>query len=194
MDNQTMGIGALGFENTKFKRKFRFTFEIQDVCGNKNIPPGFVKTAARPSLTIEETEINWMHGKKWIPGKPAWEPITITYIDAHNPDDQDYQNVYSWLTTLYNVFERISTPQTKHRMASTGSDYAGTGILKLLDGCGGVMEEWELYDVWPTTVNFGEVDYGSSDECTIELSLRYSDVKYTQYCPDALIIGCCETC
>ena len=55
-----MGIGALVFNNTVFKRKFRFTFELQDLCGGARVPKDFVKVAARPSLTVEETEINFL--------------------------------------------------------------------------------------------------------------------------------------
>ena len=66
-----MGIGALGFNNTVFKRKFRFSFGVTNICGNPNrtVPAAFVKTAGRPELSIDETEVNFLHAKKFLPGK-----------------------------------------------------------------------------------------------------------------------------
>ena len=74
-----MGIGRLGFQNTVFKRKFRFTFELEDICGGKKVPKHYVKVASRPNLSIEETEINFLNAKTWIPGKASWETMTVTY-------------------------------------------------------------------------------------------------------------------
>jgi hypothetical protein len=56
------------------------------------------------------------------------------------------------------------------------------------------METWELKDVWPTSIDFGDLDYATSDECTIQLTLRYSDVKYTNQCPGFEISPCCTGC
>ena len=55
-----MGIGRLGFDNTVFKRKFRYTFELFNICGGQRMERWYVKSAARPNLNIEETEINVM--------------------------------------------------------------------------------------------------------------------------------------
>ena len=52
-----MGIGQLGFKNLTFKRKFRFTFELFDICGSQSVPKHYVKVASRPNLAIEETEV-----------------------------------------------------------------------------------------------------------------------------------------
>jgi len=89
---QNMGIGPLGFRNLIFKRKFRFTFEVQGICGDssRSVPPHFVKVAARPNLSIEETEINFLNAKTWIPGKAAWETINVTYIDAIDPTNVSF--------------------------------------------------------------------------------------------------------
>ena len=78
---QLMGIGPIGTSNNViFKRKFRWTFEVQDVCagGNNlgNIPSSYVKLAARPNISFDETEINFLQGKMFIPGKATFETVT----------------------------------------------------------------------------------------------------------------------
>ena len=188
---QPMGIGALGFNNTVFKRKFRYTFEVQNICGGGSfVPAAFVKTAARPKLAIDETEINFLNAKMFIPGKATWDAITVTYIDAVNSTNVSlFAPLWSWLASVYNFQEPVELP-----MGSIRRDYAATGIIGMYDGCGTLLETWQLNNLWPTEIDFGELDYSSSDEATISLTLRYSDVIYTPICPGFTIAPCCSPC
>ena len=54
-----MGLGALGDGSIIFKRKFRWTFEIEFCCdqGGKQVAKDFVKVGNRPQIDIEEQEI-----------------------------------------------------------------------------------------------------------------------------------------
>lgn len=194
-DQQDMGIGELGFSNIVFKRKFRYLFKLSGWCDNAQnyVPWHFVKLAARPNLSIEETEINFLNAKNWIPGKASWETITVTYIDIARSDGLTMMPLYSWLGSAYN-FVNHEDGNTKYSQGSKRGDYEATGEIWILDGCGNYLEYWELQHVWPTSVNFGELDYSSSEELTIELTLRYSDVKYTSYCPDEKPTVCCTGC
>lgn len=181
-----MGIGQLGFNNLIFKRKFRYTFELFDICGGQSVPRHYVKVAARPSLSIEETEVNFLNAKTWIPGKASWETITVTYIDVATAEAAP---LFTWLASVYNFTDPVQLG-----MGSTRDDYAATAVVKLWDGCGSLLETWEMRDVWPTAVNFGDLDYSNSEEATIELTLRYSDVTYIPECPAFPINPCCTPC
>lgn len=181
-----MGIGQLGFKNLIFKRKFRYTLELFDICGSQSVPKHYVKTAGRPNLSIEETEVNFLNAKTWIPGKASWESLTVTYIDVATAE---VAPLFNWLASVYNFTDPINL-----QMGAVRADYTCTAVLKLWDGCGALMESWEMRDVWPTAINFGDLDYASSDECTIELTLRYSDVKYKNECPGFNITPCCTGC
>ena len=190
MANRPMGIGELGFSNVIFKRKFRWTFELEPSCNGKVTPIAehFVKIAARPSLSIEETELNFLNAKSWIPGKASWETITVTYYDVA-VQNNTVQNLWNWLISVYNFQDPIKLQQGSRR-----SDYEAKGIIKMYDGCGTLLEQWQLDHVFPTAVNFGDLDDGSSEECTIELTLRYSDVKYIPEGPNFELTPCCTPC
>lgn len=185
---QSMGIGSLGGAQLTFKRKFRWTFSISGICGGaQSIPERFVKLAARPNLSIDETEINFLNAKTWIPGKATWETITITYYDVATRDNLP---LWNWLASVYNFTDPINL-----QMGSNRNDYAAYGNLVLYDGCGNPIEQWVLNDLWPQAVNFGDLDYATSDECNIELTLRYSSVKYNPICPGGDITPCtCGPC
>lgn len=169
-----MGIGRLGDLDIIHKRKFRWIFQIAFCNFTKQVPPYFVKTASRPDLSLEETEINFLNEKTWIPGKPSWESITVTYYDVATDDNIP---LWSWIASVYD----FTDPTCRH-MNSRRKDYAGVGYLAMLDGCGNVLEEWNFNDMWPTSVKFGDVDYGSSDVMDIEMTLRYSSVAYLNHC------------
>lgn len=181
-----MGIGPLGFTNQLFKRKFRFTFELSNICGFGTVPPYYVKVASRPSLEVEEIELNYLNAKTWIPGKATWQTMSVTYYDTANTD---ISPLFTWLASVYNFTNPVTL-----EMGSRRSDYAATAVLKLWDGCGQLLEQWTMGDVWPTAINFGELDMGSSDICEIELTMRYSQVAYKPVCVGFSIDSCCTSC
>lgn len=191
---QNMGLGTIGGPNIGLKRKFRWTFEVTGATFG-NIPRDFVKLAARPNLNIEETEINFLNGKTWIPGKGTWDSITVTYYDVIGS-----RNIalWSWLATVYDFTAAQgggngtgNAPDLKQ--ATLRSDYAGTATLNLFDGCGNSVETWTLRDAWPQAINFGDLDYASSEEVTIELTMRYSQVSY-QPCAGSIQAQCNSAC
>jgi hypothetical protein len=187
MATKPMGIGVIGQPDVVFKRKYRFTFEIFGFCNNQKnaIPEHFVKVASRPNVEIDETEINHLNGKMFIPGKATWQTITVTYIDvAHS----QMATLYNWLATVYDFTDPVNLRQGNRR------DWEATGVLNMYDGCGVLLEQWQLQHVWPKSINFGELDYAASDEANIELTLRYWDVRYQSFCPAFIPVACCTGC
>jgi hypothetical protein len=182
-----MGLGTLSKSTTIFKRKYRWTMSLQTPCGR--IPETVVKVANRPQIDIDETEINYLHGKMWIPGKAAWQTTSVTFYDIvekNGNGNNDITYLYSWLSTVYAFHDSTGLHQssvkgdglTRNDSSGNGGGYAGTATLNLYDGCGDTLETWVLGHVWPQSINFGELDYASSDEATVEVTLRYSEVAY----------------
>ncbi len=189
-----MGLGRL--RNSTLKRKFRWTFIVNNICGGRSIPPHFVKLASRPNLSIEETEINYLNAKTWIPGKGTWETITVTYYDV---GESDMGPLFTWINAVYQIGPtshdgKGSDALREQKQSSNPKDYAATGILTLFDGCGQGVEKWKLFNLWPQAVNFGELDYSSSEEVTIELTLRYDAVAYENCCGAFDLSPCCTPC
>ena len=176
----SMNLGELAVnKNLVFKRKYRWTFDLK--WGGKNLGKSYVKLASRPNLTIEETEINYMHGKMWIPGKASWESITVTFYDVARATSDGVDNVYGWLASIYN-FQDDSMKQTTIQGTGTDGGWAGIATLDMYDGCGKSLETWTLSGIWPSAVNFCDLDYSSSEEATVELTLRYYMAKYKANC------------
>ena len=190
-----MGIGQLG--NVSFKRKYSWVFSVENIGGGGpgsfGVSGKYVKTAARPQLDIEETEINFLNGKTWIPGKATFNEIQFTYYDVAVQNDPTVTNLFRWINRVYNFSSpangianslEISATQRSYASDPTGAGmgYGGIGKLILLDGCGYVLETWTLINCWPKSIDFGDLAYDSNEECNIALTLRYSYAKYESAC------------
>ncbi len=194
-----MGLGALGDGSIQFKRKFRWTFELQYCCSSETpftVAREFVKLGNRPQIAFDEVEINYLNGVNWIPGKGKWQTITMTYYDVSGTPTTPLSggasttNILGWIATIYDFTDPCCL-----KMNSVPAAYEGLGRLTLYDGCGTPLEAWILRHVWPTNVNWGDLDMGSNDECTIELTLRYSEVGYQNFCPGGQLNKCpCVPC
>ena len=73
-----MGLGKLGSSEVRFIRKYRWSLTGLDKDGNIVMSEIFVKVTKRPTLKVEETEINFLSKKNWIPGKVCWESMYVT--------------------------------------------------------------------------------------------------------------------
>jgi hypothetical protein len=180
----SMGIGRLGGDNVIHKRKFRWTFFVERETDS--VPASFVKVAARPQIEIEETEVNYLNAKTYIPGKGTWQSVQITYYDVSVQNGLGNENLFGWLASVYDFTDNVGLKQSSVRRC-----YGGEGILTMYDGCGNPLEEWRMKDCWPQAINFGELDYSQSEECTIEVTLRYSNVKYKNLCGNSFTPRCC---
>lgn len=194
----SMGLGKLADPNLIFKRKFRWTLAIQPYCGNVIIPPYFVKVASRPNITIEETEINFLNAKMFIPGKATWETITVTFMDVAAAGvagaNQGILPLYSWLASTFNFTEKNSYTQSSQIGSPGRGGYSADGNLILYDGCGTPIEGWKLQNMFPQSINFGDLDYTSSEECTVEVTLRFNQAYYVPSTCVGEFAVCCGGC
>jgi len=199
---QPMGMGLLGGLNTSgqkngsvgFKRKFRWTFRIDPNSAVAAIPENYVKTANRPTLNIEETTLHYLNGVMYIPGKGNWENLEVTYYDLYNASG--IENLYTWIASTYNFLDPVALTQTSIRGndGQNSGGYSASGVLRAYDGCGDVVEQWNLGHMMIQSVNFGELDFSSSDEMTITLTLRYSECKFHPGPCTANFYASCDGC
>ena len=145
----TMGLGQLGNQNITFRHKLRWTLALYDTNWNVISDREYVKVVARPSLNIEEVELGFLKSKSWIP----WETMTLTYFDG----------------------KKISPILAKISSSPPSKFYS---VLELYEGCGNLVERWQLNDCFITSLNWGELDYSDIEEQIVEMQMRYSSAKY----------------
>jgi hypothetical protein len=155
---EVLEVGQLLANTYEPKRKFRWILEIDGM-------DAFVmKTAARPQATFEETMIDYVNAKRWISGKMSWNPVAVTLHDPIAPSAA--QKIMDWLRLNYEPLTGRMGYATVYKKNIT---------LKMLDPQGAVVELWDLTGAWPMDINWGELDYASSDNVEISFSMRFDN-------------------
>ena len=160
---ETLDVNHLLANTYEPKRKFRWILQID------GIDAFVLKTAARPQRTFEETTIDYINTKRYLAGKGAWNPIQVTMHDPIAPSAA--QKIMDWV--------RLNYEELTGRMGYA-SFYKKDISLKVLDGQGTVVELWDITGAWPMDINFGDLDYASSDPTEISFQLRF-DGAVLQY-------------
>ena len=158
------GNGSFMDKDICFKRKYRWMFYINNVCGEGSpcLPPS---KSARPSLSFKEMDATHVVETVYFPGRPEWKPINLTLYDVKKKSNP----VIDWLKKTYEVSDRGA----KWKPSCKGGIKIDVCRIVLYDGVGETLEEWKLENVWPNNIEFGDLDYSQNDVTTIDLTLRY---------------------
>jgi len=151
------------------KRKHRWLLYL----GQTDIPVYVIKTAAKPSFTVNAAEHMYFGHKFYYPGIVTWDPVDITLVDPVDPFVG--HELYKSLTR-----GGYRTPDnTTNDAAYTLSKKGATGVLngqvrlEQLGAGNKVIEVFKLWNPWIQSVKFGDLDYTSDEMVEITLTLQY---------------------
>lgn len=158
---------------TCFKRKNRWLFIIDGVSADNSLsclPPS---RGARPNISFKELEANHLTETIYYPGRPDWKPLTLILYDINRNDKHP---IFEWLR-LAADFDDNGKVTYK---ASCDGFKKPIATLELYSGCGDLMERWKYENIWPQSVEFGELDMSSSEVITCDVTLRYDRAYITK--------------
>lgn len=126
-----------------------------------------LKTASRPSLTFEEPPMHHNQEQVYFAGKHTWEALSLSWYDVEQEPDVS-KAMWDWMEKCLiltgNDAANVNPP----------SDYKATeSNLQMRDGLGNPSETWDIYNGWPQQINWGPLDYSSSDLQLIEVKFRF---------------------
>lgn len=140
------------------KKKNRWIFALE------GIDSFLIKTAARPSISIDEQTISYMNSKRYVAGLASFETLALTIHDPIAPSGA--QQVMEWVRTH---FESVSG------RAGYADFYKRDCQLKLVDPVGTVIELWDIKGAFLTNAGFGDVSYEDGAPMEISLTLRFDN-------------------
>ena len=110
----------------------------------------------------------------YIQGKHTWDPCTVNLRD--DASGQVAKLVGEQTQKQFDMMEQSS--------AASGIDFKFITRCEVLDGGNGasapnVLETWELYGCFITNVNYGDLNYSSSEAATIALTIRFDNAVQT---------------
>lgn len=139
-------------------RKNRFLLRFPSDLG---IQEWWVSNCSRPSLTQNPVEIPFLHTSNWVLGRYSWEDISVTLREPIGPSAS--QAVMEWV--------RLHSESVTGRQGYAIS-YKRDLVLELLDPTGVAMSQWIIKEAMITSAKFSEMEYGSDDIATVELTLK----------------------
>jgi hypothetical protein len=166
----SQSASSQGLLMPKLKYRFRVSFENFGLGTNVTELTKQVVDFTRPSMSMEPVEIPIYNSTIYYAGKPKWETITV------NVRDDSLGNVAKL------VGEQIQKQFDFLQQASaiSGIDYKFITRCEITDGGNGtavpeILETWELYGCFLSQVNYGELNYSSSDPATIQMTIRFDN-------------------
>ena len=158
----------------KLQYRFRITLENFGVSNETQELTKQVIDATRPTVSFDNQELHVYGSKVNIAGKHTWNEITVNLRDDVNGNVQKL--VGEKLQKQFDFFEQAS--------AASGLDYKFLQRLEILDGGNGVntpnvLETWEIYGAYLTSVDYGGVAYANSDPVTVGLTIMYDNAVQT---------------
>ena len=156
----------------KLKYRFRVIFEGLGVSTPRTELTKQVIDFARPEVTFEEILVPIYNSTLKLAGKHSWGDITVNLRDDAGGNVQ--KRVGEQLQKQLDFMEQAS--------AAAGIDYKFTTRCEVLDGGNGtstpvVLETWEIYGCYLKSVNYNNMDYGTSEPVTISLSIRFDNAN-----------------
>jgi hypothetical protein len=158
----------------KLKYRFRVVFENLGVSTPRTELTKQVISFTRPTINFPEIEVPVYNSTIYLAGKYAWEAVTCELRD--DAGGNVAKLVGEQLQKQLDFVEQAS--------AASGIDYKFTTRCEILDGGNGafapnVLETWELYGCYLSTVNYNDLNYGESAAVTISMTLRYDNAIQT---------------
>ena len=149
------------------KQKMTWTIEWRDDnTGQLIAPQSVVKIEKRPTFEFNSNKIFHIgsEGPQWIPGKPIWEEMKVTYRDVEH--DEGGALFFHWISKQY-------SGESKNWRGLERS----TVFLRL--HCGEKpIEVWQCEGCFITSFDFG---YGLGDIYELNVSFRFSGLDYSSF-------------
>ena len=163
----------------KLKYRFRLSFVNFGVSTNTVVElTKQVQEAKRPSVKFAPVTVDIYNSKVYFAGKPAWYETTVNLRD--DAAGNISKMVGEQIQKQFDFQEQAS--------AASGVDYKFILQIDILDGGNGTsngsagpntLESWQLTGCFLTSVDYGDINYGSNDPMTIALSIVYDNANQT---------------
>jgi hypothetical protein len=156
-------------------RKNRWIMQFTDIPGAGGTSETLAfcaHTCTRPTQTYNVTEYQRLNERFYVAGKVTWSELSMSFFDFMNGATTGAGSAQSSASELLWLWSnKIYNPVTGQM--GFKKDYATSGTLAMLDPQGGIVQTWNLFYVWPFTINWGELTADDDGLCEVQATFRY---------------------
>jgi hypothetical protein len=166
---------ASGTLMPKLQYRFRVTFEgIGSDSSAQPLITTNIISATRPQLDHEDITVDTYNSKIRLAGKHTWSDVTLVLRD-----DVD-GNVIKALD--HQLSKQVN--HTTQASAKSGADYKFKFSIETLDGAfdegdAAVLDKWEMVGCFIPSIQYGDLNYSSSDMVQVTATIRYDNAAHT---------------
>lgn len=158
----------------KLKYRFRASFYNFGVTNVTTELTKQVVDIKRPNVTFTPITLDVYNSKVYLQGKPEWQETTINFRD--DATGQVSKLVGEQIQKQFDFMEQSSAP--------AGIDYKFRMEFDVLDGGNGqttpvILEQWDLEGCFLSSVDYGDMSYGSNDPVQIAINIRFDNAVQT---------------
>lgn len=132
----------------------------------------FCKAAQLPTATHEDVVVHQRMFSFKSKGKMQYEDITLTFYDAVGLFGalSPSKFIERWRKQHTAVHSGVATDGRQ-------GDYMTSVFINVLDPKNIPIQIWKLYDAYIGDVSYGDLDWGSDEPKTFEITLKYTWAK-----------------
>lgn len=125
--------------------------------GVDNVFTTSLKSFPLPKLTLAPQQVGYLHEKRNYAGNPEFESFNVAF--------QDYVDLAT-MQTLMSWFYQVYDPRTG--IKGLKRNYAKPGFVKMFAPDGSYERQWNIYGMWPSAIDPGEVEMGAEELISIQ--------------------------
>jgi hypothetical protein len=115
-----------------------------------------------PTEGNETVEVHYANSKVYQAGKATFEAGSFTFMDVLGL--KTCNDLADWRKKVYDPDSGRIGWVTDYKKSITVTLYGPDGVA---------VSKWKLHGAWPSNVNWGQLDYNSSDKRSVEVTLTY---------------------
>jgi hypothetical protein len=132
-------------------------------------------SASRPNVSHNMAEIARLNEKWKFAVNPTWDPISVVFYDFDSGLGSTAQIMWRWAQTVYDVLNGTMGYAATYKVdaslillgpGQTSTNRAATTDIE-------IIEAWDIFGMWPNTVNGGELTYEGTDALRITAEFQY---------------------
>lgn len=142
--------------------KYHYVFYLPGPGGDL-VPHFLIAKAARPKMSSDQVQIDYLNITRWVKGKTRFEQISIQITDSVSPSGT--QAIMKWFRAHH---EHVSGRD------GYSDNYFKEARVLVLGPTGDKVQSWVYKNCWMKSIDFGDLDYSAgSDKLSISVTLRY---------------------
>lgn len=152
----------------KYKYRFRVLLNSFGIEPDTKVLTQNVVSVTKPSVSHEIVTVHAYNSRAYFAGKHEWETMTLVVRD-------DITNATSRLISSQVQKQLDHLEQTGWR---AGMDYKFQTVVEVMDGGSrdtGVLEIWKIDGCFLSGINWGDMDYSTSESQTISMTIRFDN-------------------